>query len=206
MSDIIAFDPTRRTNAKATLDARTLGWFPGTILDATFGHHGGFWKEWWPSELTTNDLHAEADHNVDITSRPDVAENLPTVNTVLIDLDYRLNGKPDRGERDKRYGTDLDKDANERMLDMMRAVLNLGPNAEDFLLVKCQDQISSGYLHRQMGAISSEARKVGFRLADELWVFHEPPSQKSQVHARRNASALLCFKRGGPKRWSHEEA
>lgn len=201
MSDILAFDPARRTNAQAIVDARDLGWFPGTVLDATYGR-GGFWTTWRPDHLTTNDIARDANHVVDWTNPTELYAKLDPHQTVVFDPDYRLNGTPDRGDRDERYGTEVDKNANERMTDIMRGVLNLAELAEKFLLVKCQDQVSSGYGHHQMTVVAESARRCGFRWVDDLWVFHSPPAQRSQTHARRNASALMCLKRTSPKRWS----
>lgn len=90
------------TNARMIAEAVVpLGYIEGDVFDATYGVHGGFWTEYRPRDLTTNDLNAPADFHEDFTS---FSFDDQAACTVAYDPPYKLNGTPALGDFDNRFG------------------------------------------------------------------------------------------------------
>ena len=207
---VLAFDPDRRTNSRAMSDAARLGWVGDRVLDLTYGR-GAFWIEYKPTLLATNDLYATSTAGIlDLDARVDFRNPVALdeafgqfhPQTVVFDPDYRLNGTPDRGDFDDRFGTDVAKTVQERMTDIMLGAAGAASLQAPILLVKCQDQVSSGHMHRQTKVVDEATERFGYRWADQLYVRNNPPGQRSQKHARQNFSVLMCLRLERRKRWT----
>jgi tRNA G10 N-methylase Trm11 len=67
-----------------------------------------------------------------------------------------------------------------------------------FVLVKCQDYVSSGKLWLGTHHTLSYGLKVGFEIVDRLEMVTSPrpqPPGRRQVHARRNLSTLIVMRK-----------
>jgi len=189
----------RNTNAELIRDVHRLGYIrdEDLVLDATVGS-GIWWKEYRPERLVTNNLlSGSPDLRFDFRCAP-FADN--TFNVVAFDPDYRLNGTPDRGDFDDRYGINVKKRWQERYKDIEDGLLELSrvTKKKGFLLLKCQDMVSSGAVRWQTIDFTNYATKFcGMKLED--WLIYPGTSNQNeargQKHARRNYSSLLIFKK-----------
>ncbi len=181
------------SNAELIVACRDLGYLQGTILDTTYGL-GCFWKLWRPIELTSCDI----DQNKGVI--PADFTKLPfkdgAFNTVVFDPPYKLNGTPSCSS-DGRYGTNTPIHWKERMALCRAGVIECSRVTNNYLLVKCQDQVVSGKVCWQTHQFANVAESVGCSLVDSLHLkIHRPqPKGRRQVHARRNYSTLMVFKR-----------
>lgn len=198
MEEILAVGK-RESNADLMVECRDLGYIKDTdlVLDPTYGL-GVFWKKYQPPRLIGSDLDATK-------SLLGVSEDFTalewdddTFDVVVFDPPYKLNGTPDDSV-DARYGvggkyTPVDA-RHQLMYDGITEctrVLKTG----GFLMVKCQDQVSSGRVHWQTDLMTRHAESLGHRKVDALMpIFHrKQPDGRAQRHARRNYSTLLIFK------------
>ena len=193
---VLAIDPDRRTNADLLADVATLGYLPDPVLDATYGR-GAFWTKYRPTQLTTNDLRAPADHAWDWTT-PAPPEWAGKFGAVVFDPPYKLNGTPTDSDR---YGVDEAMPVSRRL-----EVIETGAHhcaglvrPRGFLLVKTQAQVACGRVHWQPALVEATVADLGFRKVDELHLVHTSRPQRSQVHARRNHSTLSVFRSGATR-------
>jgi hypothetical protein len=189
---------TWRNNAELLADSARLGYLPEPVLDATYGI-GAFWRIYRPVNMVTNDLDgaSPAEHHCDF-------RDLPYSNgyfgSVVFDPPYKLNGTGGSLPLDGRYGVadayvppgsrhNLMKDG---LVECARVTRGRG-----FVLVKCQDQISSGRFWRQTQIMVDTAEKARCELIDEFLLQggRKQPPVRRQVHARRNYSTLLVFRK-----------
>ena len=200
MPDEIRAIGTRRNNAELMADAHALGYLPEPVLDATYGT-GRFWKIHRPEHLSTNDLYEPgADHVWDFTDLPVTPENV-SWQTIVFDPPYKLNGTstgkgPASG--DDGYGVGGEYRGMEAVHGLIRAgMTELARFAEKYLLVKCQDQVCSGRVQWQTRIFADHGESLGLRLVDMLHVqgYRKQPAGRVQVHARRDYSTLLVFRR-----------
>lgn len=195
MSDIAAFG--RTTNAQLMRDCAALGYLPEPVLDATYGL-GRFWRDYVPVELTTNDLWTPADNAWDFTQLPCADRSYAAV---VFDPPYKLNGtSTGRGPSvsDAGYGVAGAYMSIGRRHGLIGdGISECGRVAGRFLLVKCQDQVSSGAVQWQTRLFADRGETCGFRLVDMLHVSgaRAQPEGRRQVHARRNYSTLLVLRR-----------
>lgn len=187
------------SNAELIADCHQLGYLRSDwrTLDCTYGH-GTFWKMWRPDELVGTDIDPEkSPHGYGVDFR-----ELPWPDgffqCVVLDPPYKLNGTPTEAV-DGRYGVDV-VDTRDGRMALIRAgiaecarVLGGG-----YLLLKCQDQVNGGKVRWQTIDFTNHARTLGLGLVDRLDIlsYRPQPNGTRQVHARRNASTLLVFKRG----------
>ena len=101
--EVLAFDPKRRTNARAIADLARIGWLRPTdrVLDLTGGRAAAFWKLWRPGEgeLVTNgtpDPAVAADAGTSTAGAPPLASG--SFDVTLWDPAVRLSRAP-RGWR-----------------------------------------------------------------------------------------------------------
>jgi hypothetical protein len=189
-----------KTNAELIRDAVVpLGYLRKNmvVLDPTYGK-GSFYSKWRPDTLIACDLVKEKSpigFSVDFRSMPFATSMF---DAVVYDPPYRLNGTPDR-DSDESYGIDVRMTWQARykliydgMTECTR-VLKSGGN----LLVKCQSQVSSGAVRWQVDDFGAHARDLGLTKLDQFdMVSHrKQPPGRSQVHARRNSSTLLVFRK-----------
>jgi hypothetical protein len=198
---VLAFDPERRTNAQAIADCVTLGYLrvADRVLDATYGL-GRFWTTFRPPYLAMNDIDPERGNmHYDFTSLPFDARSW---DTVVFDPPYKLNGTPSGGgpaSSDVDYGVERYTRWQDRHALIREGIVECARVADRTLLIKCQDQVSSGKVRWQTMTFTEQAISCGFELVDELHVYGyraQPPGRR-QVHAARNVSTLLVLERLG---------
>lgn len=207
MSDEILRAHRWGTNAKMIAEAVVpLGYIEGTVLDATYGEKGGFWKEWAPpgDNLVTNDLNApQAMEHHDFRMLPFAG---CTWGTVVFDPPYKLSGTPAMREMDQRFGTAEEhaKLNREGKLAMIRAgAIECWRVTNRWLLVKVQDQVEGGIVRWQAKMVVDALEPLGALWRDQFLLLRDPIPQdrtKVQRRARSNYSTLLIFQRGGRKR------
>jgi len=201
MNTVMAISEAKN-NAQLIAECAQLGYLQKDweIIDATYGK-GRFWTEWRPSSLTTNDLDAStsATYNYDFTDMifPDHC-----FDAVVFDPPYKLNGTstskgPASG--DESYGIKgkyVPIDERHQLiydgLDECLRVLKKG----GMLLVKCQDQVSSGRVHWQT-MLFTQHLADDTKLVDMLHLpgYRRQPMGRRQLHARRNYSTLLVLRK-----------
>lgn len=190
------------------------------ILDPTYGR-GLWWTKWHPDNLWVSDRasieelkcsnHAHRPswirncaHGLDFTEVSTWARS-DFFDAVAFDPPYVSTGGRDTTTMPDfaaRYGlTDAPrtpKDLQEQTdqgLASIRAVLVPG----GILLVKCQDYISSGKMFPGTHHTLSAALSLGYTLVDRLeHIARKPrpqPPGRRQVHARRNLSTMLVFRK-----------
>jgi hypothetical protein len=192
-----------RDNADLMVDCHRLGYLDGSVLDVTVGVKAGFWRRWRPADLTTNDVlpTISADHHHDATALP---FGDASFDSVVFDPPYKLNGtSTGRGASasDADYGVGGQyvpaRDRHALLLDGTAEALRV---ARRYVLVKCQDQISSGRYNPQTFLVWDLARSRDADLVDLLHVVGgrpQPPGRR-QLHAARNYSSLLVFRAPSP--------
>ena len=177
----------------AKLDYLDKSW---VTLDATYGK-GTWWKRWRPYSLMTNDIAiGDAERNHDFRYLPWVDDYF---DAVAYDPPYKLNGTSAHAS-DASYGVagpyqsvvekyQLIKDGATECVRVLR------PGG--YLLLKCQDQVVSGKVHWQTRTFSDHVESLDCGLVDRFdFLGHraQPPGRR-QVHARRNYSTLLVFRK-----------
>ncbi len=192
------------TNAKMIAEAVVpLGYIAGRVLDATYGQAGGFWKEYRPEGMVTNDLNApQAQMNDDFRAMRFVDGFF---DTVVFDPPYKLNGTPAMGDMDSRFGTadehgKLNRDGK---LAMIRdGAIECYRVTSRWLLVKVMDQVEGGQMRWQTHMVHEALVPLGARLVDRFDFLTTPrpqPGNRRQATARSNYSTLLVFeKRAAP--------
>lgn len=187
-----------KTNADLIADVARLGYLDGTVLDTTYGEAGGFWKVWRPEGLVAADVDPnieDLDLVADFTCLPFADESF---DSVVMDPPYRLNGTPTLGEFDSRYGIGAYTRWQDRMDLILRGVTECCRVSRSFVLTKTQDQICSGKVVWQSDLVTDTAAKSGFTKVDRfdfVTAMRPQPPGRRQVHARRNASQLLVFRK-----------
>lgn len=203
MTDILAFDPERTTNARAMVHACQLGWIQEPVFDATY-NTGKFWTEYRPDGLYTNDIAHPADYQFDWTKPIPKTQHERYV-TVVFDPDYKMQGTPstlgDVAKMNESYGTNIAKTTTERLEHMLLGATNLSEMVEPngHMLIKCMDQIFNGRHGSQTGMFLDLFDELpGWRFVSWLHVSAATTMpQRSQVNPRNNYSTLMCFQRKG---------
>jgi hypothetical protein len=198
VTPVIDFDPARRTNAQAIADLARLGVLDHDqwMLDATVGPERGFWKQWWPRKLVTNDSDESvtADHHWD-------ARHMPVMDgafdVVVFDPPYANRGTS-RHPMDPRYGLDggyrtraeVEALLVEGAVEALRVTTKLA-------LVKCQDACVSGHYAPQTYLVWQAMTFEGARLAGEMYVVgrREQPTGKRQRNVWSACSTLMIFEK-----------
>jgi hypothetical protein len=181
------------TNGQVVKDMAALGYLPEPVLDPTYGDEGGMWSEYTPASLVAN--HNEHDFHC---LPADWADRF---GSAVFDPPYRLSGTSTNvGGFDDRYGTnrkyrrleDVRDDILSGLSECTRVVRPKG-----YVIVKCQDQISSGKFQWQVGWVINHALSEGMALVDQLHLqsYRAQPPGRTQVHARRNYSTFVVLQK-----------
>ena len=199
MTPIMAIG-TRRNNAQLVTDLIQLGYIrtDRPILDATYGL-GRWWNHTKPNTLTASDLDPQKSpigHPIDFTQTP-WADN--TFDSVIFDPPYKLNGTSQGFGNDASYGVGNQKYVNieTRHQLIKNGITELARITNRILIVKCQDQVSSGKVQWQTRIFADHAEQNSLTLIDSLHVLghRQQPAGRKQHHARRDYSTALIFKK-----------
>jgi hypothetical protein len=198
-----------KNNAELIEECAQLGYLDRDwlTLDCTYGK-GRFWTNWKPRQLVCSDLNpvdpqfwrGVAVLKADFTATPWADE---WFDAVVIDPPFKLSGNSqNRGPAsgDASYGISTYVPIEERHqlifdgIDECLRILKPG----GYLLIKCQDQVSSGRVHWQTRIFSGHAEAGGANLVDMIHLpsYRRQPKGTRQLHARRNYSTLLILRKG----------
>lgn len=197
MSDPVLAIGYAKTNTELIVACRDLGYIKGSVYDPTFGL-GRFWKLWRPDDFTASDLTPKrpVDFVADFTNLPIGDE---TFDTVVYDPPFKLNGTGGSHASDESYGVADKVSWQDRMTLCFKGLTECirVTKVGGFLLMKCQDQVCSGKVRWQTFEFTNETLSQGCELVDrlELISYRPQPKGRKQVHARRNHSTLLVFKK-----------
>ncbi len=188
-----------RTNAELIADLARLGYLKkkDVVLDPTYGK-GTWWNTWSPDQLVTHDIKMDG---VDFRDLPEADD---TFDAVAFDPPYvSVGGRATSTIPDflSRYGmaTAPSSPAGVQNLifDGLKEIARV-IKPRKYVLVKCQDYVSSGKLWEGTALTRNYAvDKLGFKVVDRIeHIGHtraQPPGRR-QVHARRNLSTMFVFK------------
>jgi tRNA G10 N-methylase Trm11 len=190
-----------QTNGDLIVDCRELGYLQEdwSILDPTYGK-GVWWKNWRPTGLIARSNLTEPEFDFRATEY----EN-NTFDAIAYDPPYVcIGGRKTTGVEDRLYGKYGLMDApktpaalqlliNDGLTEMARIVKPKG-----FILVKCQDYVSSNKLWIGTHWTLDHALKLDLEVVDRFEHITSPrpqPPGRGQVHARRNLSTMLVFRK-----------
>lgn len=183
-----------RRNADLIADCFELGYIrdDDIVLDPTYGT-GRWWTKRRPQWLTGSDLKTGVDFR-------DLPGETGTYDVVAFDPPYKLNGTGGSHPSDEGYGVGGSYEAwQDKHKLIMRGIEEcvrvLKPNG--ILLIKCQDQVCSGHVRWQSREFANYAEEIGCDQIDMLMLpgYRAQPAGRRQLHARRNYSTLLVFRK-----------
>jgi hypothetical protein len=187
---IFALSP-HSTNGRVVAELAELGFLPEPVLDPTYGEEGGMWTSYRPRDLTV----VHNDH--DFRQLP--AEWADRFGSSLFDPPYRLSGTATNVEGfDERYGTNRPyRPLAEVRHDMLTGLSECArvTRPRGYVIVKCQDQISSGKYQWQVGWVINHALSEGMELVDQVHIksYRSQPVGRTQKHTRRNYSTFVVL-------------
>ena len=167
------------------------------VLDPTYGN-GKWWTRYRPTLFCTSDLNPDKGSiTEDFT---DLHWRDAAFDVVAFDPPYKLNGTATESV-DEPYGVEKYASWRDRVTLIERGMVEchrvLKPRG--ILLLKCQDQVSGGKVRWQTHHFASYGRGLlRMMLEDELHMLggRPQPEGRRQLHARRNMSTLLVFRKG----------
>jgi len=164
------------TNARMIAEAvMPLGYIEDDVFDATYGRHGGFWTDWRPDDLTTNDLNAEyVDHHYDFRALPFGERSFTTV---VFDPPYKLNGTPTMGDMDSRFGVGQRMTRDEKLAMIRDGAIECWRITDERLLVKVMDQVVGGRVRWMARMVTDALEPLGASLADQFQFLITPRPQ-----------------------------
>ena len=181
-------------NDEMFVDVAALGYLPEPVLDLTY-NSGKFWNLYRPTRFTTNDLDPrfETDHHEDFRATKFGDGEFASV---VFDPPYKLSGTNQLEEFDSQYGTTPVRSRTAIYGLIAGGIAEAARIATDFVLVKCQDQVSSGSLRMEATVAYDVARAMELTWADEFWLPGgglPQDAERGQYHARHNRSVLMVF-------------
>jgi hypothetical protein len=189
-----------KSNAEMVLDLQKLGYLDGHVLDPTYGD-GKWWTLWTPEKFTTHDLDPEKGDGVDYRHlpHPDRAFDAIAFDPPYVTIGGRTSSSIP--EFHARYGmADAPQRARSRFeyntlgfAECVRVFKRGGT-----IVYKCQDYIESGKFQPVTHWVIADALERGLEYCDRLEHISGPrpqPPGRRLVHARRNCSTLLVFKK-----------
>jgi len=184
-----------KDNAELIADCAKLGYLEGKVLDPTWGE-GNFWTRYRPKILIGTDAvtpKSPIGYSVDFRHQPWADQEF---DSVVFDPPYKLNGTPDP-EWDEKYGVHIPTRWQDRMALIRDGAVECARIAKTYLLVKVQDQVSSGKIRWQTDEVTNAVLPLGFEKHDrfDFLSYRAQPEGRSQKHAHRCSSQLLVFKR-----------
>jgi len=194
---------TRTNNAQLMADCNQLGYITDDdyVADVTYGL-GRFWKDYCPPMLVASDIDPDkspSGESIDFTALPYTANEF---DVVVLDAPYKLSGTS-RVSSDPGYGIGKYMPLRDRMNLIFAGVDECARVVRDdgLVLVKAQDQVVSGKVVWQTLDIVEYASFCRLDLIDMLHVqaYRPQPAGTAQLHARRDYSTLLVFKKIGAK-------
>lgn len=184
-----------KTNAELIFDVASLYLDRNMeAADLTYGR-GNWWTKWKPASLVKHDK-----YTVDGVDFRDLPEEDETYDLVALDPPYKLNGTPELGDFDDRYGTDRVMTWQEKHRRIRHGIVEGARvlRKGGILLLKCQDQVCSGAIRWQTDEFTVCAEKVGLKKIDRFDMTgggrKQPPGRR-QVHAHGRPSTLLVFQK-----------
>lgn len=201
MTDIIYAAQEWPHNSALIADCARLGYLheDWRTLDPTYGK-GNWWKDFRPKDLVAHDIALDG---VDFRN---LSYPNNSFDAVAYDPPYvSVGGRTTTGIKDfyNAYGLEdaplspqgLQSYINTGLAEMYRVVKPKG-----YVLVKCQDYISSGKLWIGTYLTQEFALILGFKTIDRFEYIQSKgrpqPKGRRQVHARRNNSTLFVFQKG----------
>lgn len=187
-----------KSNAHMIEDVAQLGYLNGTVLDPTWGR-GNWWTRWRPDALIGTDLK----QGIDFRSLPYSDDSF---DAVAFDPPYVCIGGRKTSGIEAMYDAYGLTEAPQTPAEVQR-LINDGLTecarvARRHVLVKCCDYISSGKLWIGTHHTLTHGLSLGLELVDRLEYVGKgrpQPSGRRQVHARRNLSTLLVFRKTTPR-------
>lgn len=191
-------------NSDLIVDAAKLGYLgddSSLVIDVTYGR-GNFWTKYRPAHLVKCDLRPtvkDLDY-VGVDFR-DLPFNDNAADVVVCDPPWRLNGTPDQGDFDDRYGIQDKMSWQQRMQmihdgirDCARVVKPGG-----YFLLKCGDQVCSGAVRWQTIYFTQQGNACGLTLVDRFDMIPQAPRSqppgRRQLHATGRPSTLLVMQK-----------
>lgn len=167
-------------------------------LDLTVGPRAGFWKQWRPKNLVTNDIDPKVDAHYHLDARN---TGLPpsTFPQVVLDPPYAFRGTAKRGngwdEIDNRYGTSEYRSVQQVMNLMRSCLFEAIRLSSRLVLLKLQDANVSSRYEPQSFAAYNWAAWCGAKLIGEMHVAgaRAQPAGKVQRNLWTNHSTLMVF-------------
>lgn len=200
MTTILAASPWRN-NSELIADVARLGYLDGMVLDPTYGK-GNWWTIYRPPRLACCDIHGDGVMKVDFTDMP-FEDN--TFDAVAFDPPYvSVGGRSTSTIQGMHAAYGLTNAPTspggvQSLIEdgMKECVRVLRPGG--YLLVKCQDYVSSGKLWEGTFYTQEYAKRhLGLETCERFEhygpVRPQPPGRR-QVHARRNLSTLFVFRK-----------
>lgn len=212
---------TARSNAELIEHAARLGYLARSwrILDPTFGH-GRFWRRWQPDQLVAHDINPERapDGPADFRRLPYADD---TFDAAVFDPPYKLNGAAGSHASDDDYGVhdaapwqarhDLIRAGITELARVVRPASRMRVDRRrtevvgGVVLIKCQDQVSSGAVRWQTREFADHAERVGLDLVDALILTgHRPQPERTRRHGDcHGAGCAACTDGRIPSRQAH---
>lgn len=185
-------------NAELFVDVAALGYLPEPVLDLTF-NSGKFWGQYHPVQLVTNDLDPQWDTHYHEDFRATKFADGEFA-SVVFDPPYKLSGTNQLGEFDRQYGTAETRSRVAILGLIAGGIAEAARIASEFVLVKVQDQVSSGAMRWQTSVAFDVARAMELTQVGEFWLegggLPQDP-ERGQQHERHTYSTLMVFGTAG---------